>query len=154
MAIASLYALGVADLGCDTLFLLDAGLDISACSWQRGLHCCYGHLKSHRCRRRHHGERTSFLLVIVLCLATLGYVGVSLVGGGLLWFCGCRILGLGFTFCRTVEAWLVDAPNHQFERTEHILPWNSHQCTVLIRRWRRLQQHRAIPYVGALLLVV
>ena len=58
------------------------------------------------------GRRTSFLLsVIIVFLGTLGYVGVSALGGDLLLFCLMSIiLGLGYTFYSgAVEAWLVDS---------------------------------------------
>jgi MFS family permease len=58
------------------------------------------------------GRRVSFLLsAVVLFLATIGYVWVSSVGGGVVEFSLMSIfLGLGFTFYSgAVEAWLVDA---------------------------------------------
>ena len=53
-----------------------------------------------------------FLLsIVIVFLGTLGYVGLSVVGGGLLAFCAMSVvLGLGYTFYSgAVEAWLVDA---------------------------------------------
>ena len=58
------------------------------------------------------GRRLSFLLSIVIVLTgTLGYVGVSAVGGGLVLFCAMSVLlGLGYAFYSVaMEAWLVDA---------------------------------------------
>lgn len=57
------------------------------------------------------GRRFSFLMsVLVLSVATAGYVAVSLMGGGLFWFAVLSMfLGLGFTFYTgAVEAWVVD----------------------------------------------
>jgi MFS family permease len=115
MAIASLYTLSASLIwGVNTLFLLDAGLDIFGVFVANAVFTAAmvifevptGVVADTT------GRRTSFLLsTSVLCLATLGYVGVSLVGGGLFWFCVMSVfLGLGFTFYSgAVEAWLVDA---------------------------------------------
>ncbi len=115
VAIASLYTLSASVIwGVNTLFLLDAGLDIFGVFLANAVFTAAmvifevptGVVADTR------GRRISFLLsTIVLCLGTLGYVGVSLVGGGLFWFCVMSvILGIGFTFYSgAVEAWLVDA---------------------------------------------
>lgn len=115
MAIASLYTLSASLIwGVNTLFLLSAGLDIFGVFVANAVFTAAmvifevptGVVADTS------GRRTSFLLsTIVLCFATLGYVGVSLVGGGLFWFCVMSVfLGLGFTFYSgAVEAWLVDA---------------------------------------------
>jgi MFS family permease len=115
MAIASLYTLSASVIwGVNTLFLLDAGLDIFGVFIANAVFTAAmvlfeiptGVVADTM------GRRTSFLLsTVVLCLATLGYVGVALAGGGLLWFCIMSVfLGLGFTFYSgAVEAWLVDA---------------------------------------------
>jgi MFS family permease len=115
VVIASLYTLSASLIwGVNTLFLLGAGLDIFgvfvANSFFTGAMVIFeiptGIVADTS------GRRTSFLLsTAVLCLATLGYVGVSRLGGGLFWFCLMSVfLGLGFAFYSgAVEAWLVDA---------------------------------------------
>jgi MFS family permease len=115
--LAGLYNLSAALIwGVNTLFLLDAGLDIlqvfianSAFSVGRMLfEIPTGVLADTR------GRRVSFLLsTLVLSASTLGYVGTSLFQGGLGWFILMSILmGLGFTFYSgAVEAWVVDALN-------------------------------------------
>jgi MFS family permease len=117
MAIASLYTLSASLIwGVNTLFMLDAGLDIFGVFVANAVFTAAmvifevptGVVADTM------GRRVSFLLsTAVLCIATLGYVGVSLVGGGLFWFCVMSVfLGLGFTFYSgAVEAWLVDALN-------------------------------------------
>ncbi len=117
MAIASLYTLSASLIwGVNTLCMLDAGLDIFgvfvANAVFTGAMVIFevptGVIADTS------GRRTSFLLsTSVLCLATLGYVSVSIMSGGLLWFCIMSVfLGLGFTFYSgAVEAWLVDALN-------------------------------------------
>ena len=98
----------------NTLFLLDAGLDILgvfiANAVFTGSMAVFeiptGVLADTR------GRRTSFLLsVAVVLVGTLGYVGVATTGGSLLLFCVMSVvLGLGYTFYSgAVEAWLVDA---------------------------------------------
>lgn len=128
MAIASLYTLSASLIwGVNTLFLLDAGLDIFGVFVANAVFTASmvifeiptGVIADTS------GRRISFLLsTIVLCLATLGYVGVSLVGGGLFWFCVMSVfLGLGFTFYSgAVEAWLVDALNatHFAGQLDHV----------------------------------
>jgi MFS family permease len=115
MAIASLYTLSASLIwGVNTLFLLNAGLDIFGVFVANAVFTAAmaifevptGVVADTS------GRRTSFLLsTAVLCLATLGYVAVALLGGGLFWFCVMSVfLGLGFTFYSgAVEAWLVDA---------------------------------------------
>lgn len=117
IGIASLYTLSASLIwGVNTLFLLDAGLDIFEVFVANAVFTAAmvifevptGVVADTS------GRRVSFLLsTIVLCLATLGYVGVALAGGGLFWFCVMSVfLGLGFTFYSgAVEAWLVDALN-------------------------------------------
>ena len=100
--------------GVNTLFLLDAGLDIFGVFIANGIftgsmalfEIPTGVLADTRRRR------TSFLLsVAVVLLGTIGYVGVAAAGGGLFWFGVMSVvLGLGFTFYSgAMEAWLVDA---------------------------------------------
>ncbi len=115
LVIAGLYTLSASLIwGVNTLFLLDAGLDIFqvfiANSVFTGSMALFeiptGVLADTR------GRRTSFLLsVVVVLLGTLGYVAVAAVGGGLLLFCLMSVvLGLGYTFYSgATEAWLVDA---------------------------------------------
>lgn len=115
LVIAGLYTLSASLIwGVNTLFLLDAGLDIQevflANAVFTGSMALFeiptGVLADTR------GRRTSFLLsVAVLLLGTLGYVGVAAAGGGLAAF-GLMsvVLGLGYTFYSgATEAWLVDA---------------------------------------------
>ena len=115
LLIAGLYTLSASLIwGVNTLFLLDAGLDIFgvflANSIFTGSMAVFeiptGVLADTR------GRRASFLLsVAVVLLGTLGYVGVAAVEGGLLLFSlGSAVLGLGYTFYSgATEAWLVDA---------------------------------------------
>ena len=115
MLIAGLYTLASSMIwGVNTLFLLDAGLDIAEvflanAAFTVGMvifEIPTGVLADTS------GRRMSFLLsVIVLFFATLGYVAVAELGGGLLAFSLMSVLlGLGFTFYSgAVEAWLVDA---------------------------------------------
>ena len=117
MIIAGLYTLASSIIwGVNTLFLLDAGLDIAEvflanAAFTVGMvifEIPTGVLADTS------GRRMSFLLsVIVLFFATLGYVAVAELGGGLLAFSLVSVLlGLGFTFYSgAVEAWLVDALN-------------------------------------------
>jgi MFS family permease len=117
LVIAGLYTLSASLIwGVNTLFLLDAGLDILgvfvANAVFTGSMALFeiptGVLADTR------GRRTSFLLsVAVVLLGTLGYVGTAAAGGSLLLFSLMSvILGLGFTFYSgAVEAWLVDALN-------------------------------------------
>jgi MFS family permease len=113
--IAGLYTLAAALIwGVNTLFLLDAGLDIlgvfiANAAFTAGsvvFEIPTGVLADTR------GRRASFLLSVAILLATtLAYVGVAELGGGLLAFSLVSIvMGLGFTFYSgAVEAWLVDA---------------------------------------------
>jgi MFS family permease len=100
--------------GVNTLFLLDAGLDIfevfvANAAFTAGMvlfEIPTGVVADTSGRRR------SFLLSAVTLLAgTLAYVGIAAVGGGLLPFVlASLLLGLGFCFYSgAVEAWLVDA---------------------------------------------
>ena len=115
--IAGLYTLSASLIwGVNTLFLLEAGLDIlevfiANAFFSVGMavfEIPTGVLADTR------GRRLSFLLSLsVLSLGTLGYVSISLLGGGLALFSLMSvILGLGYTFYSgAVEAWLVDALN-------------------------------------------
>ena len=115
LIIAGLYTLSTSLIwGVNTLFLLEAGLDIMgvfvANAVFTGSMALFeiptGVLADTR------GRRTSFLLsVVVVLIGTLGYVGAAAVGGSLLPFCLMSVvLGLGYTFYSgAVEAWLVDA---------------------------------------------
>src|SRR5688572_1863462 len=115
MIIASIYTLSASVIwGVNTLFLLNAGLDIFGVFVANAVFT--GAMVLFEIPTGvvadTSGRRTSFLLsTAVLCLATLGYVGVALAGGGLFWFCVMSVfLGLGFAFYSgAVEAWLVDA---------------------------------------------
>lgn len=100
--------------GVNTLFLLDAGLDIfevfiANAAFTAGMvlfEIPTGVVADTAGRRR------SFLLsAATLCVATLAYVGIAAAGWGLWPFVAASVLlGLGFTFYSgAVEAWLVDA---------------------------------------------
>jgi len=113
--IAGLFTLAAALIwGVNTLFLLDAGLDIfgvfiANAAFTAGsmiFEIPTGVLADT------HGRRLSFLLsVLILFATTLAYVAVARFDGGLLAFSLVSIvMGLGFTFYSgAVEAWLVDA---------------------------------------------
>ena len=113
--LASLYTVSAALIwGVNTLFLLDAGLDIlevfiANAAFTAGMvafEIPTGVLADTR------GRRISFLLsVAILGVTTVGYVGMAQLGGGVLAFSIVSvIMGLGFTFYSgAVEAWLVDA---------------------------------------------
>jgi MFS family permease len=115
LAISGLFTLAASVIwGVNTLFLLDAGLDIfevfvANAAFTAGMvifEIPTGVVADTSGRRR------SFLLsAVTLLVATLGYVAISAVGGGLLLFVAASIvLGLGFCFYSgAVEAWLVDA---------------------------------------------
>lgn len=117
LVIAGIYTLSASLVwGINTLFLLDAGLDIfgvfvANAAFTGGMvlfEIPTGVLADTR------GRRASFLLsLVVVTIGTLGYVGVAARGGGLAAFVLVSIfLGLGFTFYSgAVEAWLVDALN-------------------------------------------
>ncbi len=115
LIIAGLYTLSTSIIwGVNTLFLLEAGLDIFSVFIANAVftgsmalfEIPTGVLADTR------GRRASFLLsVIVVLLGTLGYVGIAAYGGGLIGFSLMSVvLGLGYTFYSgAVEAWLVDA---------------------------------------------
>jgi MFS family permease len=117
LIIAGLYTLSASLIwGVNTLFLLDAGLDIAGvfianAAFSAGMfffEIPTGVLADTS------GRRVSFLWsTAVLALGTLGYVGIAAIGGNLTLFVLMSvILGLGFTFYSgAVEAWLVDALN-------------------------------------------
>jgi MFS family permease len=117
LTIISLYTLSASLIwGVNTLFLLDAGLEIFeifiANAVFTGSMALFeiptGVLADTR------GRRTSFLLsLVVLLIGTLGYVGVAAIQGGLWLFVVMSVvLGLGYTFYSgAMEAWLVDALN-------------------------------------------
>ena len=103
LLIAGLYTLSASLIwGVNTLFLLDAGLDILevfiANAVFTGSMALFeiptGIVADTR------GRRLSFLLSLVIVLAgTLCYVWVAASGGGLIYFIGASvILGLGYTF--------------------------------------------------------
>lgn len=115
LTIAGIYTFSASLIwGVNTLFLLDAGLDIAEVFIANAFFTAgmvifeipTGVVADTA------GRRISFLLsVIVLALATIGYVLVGQAQAGIVWFAGMSILlGLGFTFYSgAVEAWLVDA---------------------------------------------
>lgn len=117
LLIASIYTLSASVIwGVNTLFLLDAGLTIFEVFVANAFFTIgmvmfeipTGVIADTK------GRRASFLLsVLVLAVGTFGYVGLSIIGGGIVLFCIMSIvLGLGFTFYSgAVEAWLVDALN-------------------------------------------
>lgn len=113
--IAGLYTLAAALIwGINTLFLLNAGLDIfevflANAAFTAGIvvfEIPTGVIADTV------GRRVSFLIsTVLLILATLMYVAVAETNGGLARFALVSVfLGLGFTFYTgAVEAWLVDA---------------------------------------------
>lgn len=113
--IAALFTLATALIwGVNTLFLLDAGLDIfgvflANSAFTAGMvlfEVPTGVFADTR------GRRPSFLLsAAILAATTLGYVAAARTGGGLVAFAIISaLMGLGFTFYSgAVEAWLVDA---------------------------------------------
>ena len=115
LVLAGLYTLSTSIIwGVNTLFLLDAGLNIFqvflANAVFTGSMALFeiptGVLADTR------GRRVSFLLsVAILFVGTIGYVGAARIGGGILLFSIMSvILGLGYTFYSgAMEAWLVDA---------------------------------------------
>ena len=115
LVIAGIYTLSASLIwGVNTLFLLDAGLDIASVFIANAFFTAgmvifeipTGVLADTS------GRRISFLLsVVIVGLATIGYVLIGQMGGGLLAFSIMSVfLGLGFTFYSgAVEAWLVDA---------------------------------------------
>jgi len=118
LIIAGIYNLSASIIwGVNTLFLLEAGLNIAEvfianAAFTVGMvlfEIPTGVLADTA------GRRASFLLsVVVLSATTLGYLAVSETGGNLLAFIIVSIfMGLGFTFYSgAVEAWLVDALAH------------------------------------------
>jgi MFS family permease len=115
LIITALFTLSASLIwGINTLFLLDAGLDIFEVFLANAAFTAAmaifevptGVVADTR------GRRISFLLSeATLLVGTLAYVGVAEIHGGLILFCLAGvILGLGFTFYSgAVEAWLVDA---------------------------------------------
>ncbi|MGH3119236.1 MAG: MFS transporter [Gaiellales bacterium] len=115
LVISGLFTLSASLIwGINTLFLLDAGLSIFEVFIANAVFTAAmalfeiptGVVADTR------GRRMSFLLSeATLAVGTLAYVGVAVIGGGLLLFCVAGvILGLGYTFYSgAVEAWLVDA---------------------------------------------
>ncbi|MCZ6877086.1 MAG: MFS transporter [Acidobacteria bacterium] len=114
-AIAGLYTLSASLIwGVNTLFLLEAGLDIlevfianATFTASMALFEIPTGVVADTV-----GRRVSFLVSVVIVFAgTLGYVAASAAGGGLFLFCAVSVLlGLGYTFYSgAVEAWLVDA---------------------------------------------
>jgi MFS family permease len=115
LAVAALFTLSASVIwGVNTLFLLDAGLDIfevfvANAAYTAGMvvfEIPTGVVADTR------GRRLSFLLsALTLLVGTLGYVSISALGGGLIPFViASVVLGLGFSFYSgAVEAWLVDA---------------------------------------------
>ena len=117
LLVSGLYTLSASLIwGVNTLFLLDAGLDILGVFIANGVftgsmalfEIPTGIVADAR------GRRLSFLLSLVIVLVgTLGYVWAAAAGGRLALFIAASIiLGLGYTFYSgAVEAWLVDALN-------------------------------------------
>ncbi|MBI4420307.1 MAG: hypothetical protein HY560_05730 [Gemmatimonadetes bacterium] len=116
--IAGLFTLSSALIwGVNTLFLLDAGLDIlgvflANAAFTGGMvlfEIPTGVFADTV------GRRASFLLsVAALAVTTAAYVAAARVGAGLVAFAVISVfMGLGFTFYTgAVEAWLVDALHH------------------------------------------
>ena len=115
LAISGLFTLAASVIwGVNTLFLLDAGLDIfevfiANAAFTAGMvifEIPTGVVADTSGRRR------SFLLsAVTLLVSTLAYMAIAAVGGGLALFVAASlVLGLGFSFYSgAVEAWLVDA---------------------------------------------
>jgi MFS family permease len=115
LVISALFTLSASIIwGVNTLFLLDAGLDIfevfvANAAFTAGMvlfEIPTGVVADAR------GRRLSFLLsAFILALGTLGYVAAAASGGGLAAFVvASLVLGLGFCFYSgALEAWLVDA---------------------------------------------
>lgn len=115
LVISGLFTLSASVIwGVNTLFLLDAGLDIfevfvANASFTAGMvlfEIPTGVVADTGGRRR------SFLLAAVtLLVGTVAYVAIAAAGGGLVPFVlASVVLGLGFSFYSgAVEAWLVDA---------------------------------------------
>ena len=117
LLISGLYNLSASLIwGVNTLFLLNAGLDIFQVFIANGVFTASmmvfeiptGVLADTR------GRRASFLLsVIVILIGTLGYVWIAETTGSISGFVVMSVvLGLGYTFYTgAVDAWLVDALN-------------------------------------------
>lgn len=111
---SGLYTLAASVIwGVNTLFLLDAGLSIGQVFLANAAFSAGTMLFELPTGvvADTVGRRLSFLLSIaILGLATLAYVGLSLIDAGLLAFVAVSVLlGLGFTFYSgAMEAWLVD----------------------------------------------
>ena len=115
LVISGLFTLSASVIwGVNTLFLLDAGLDIfevfvANAAFTAGMvifEIPTGVVADTTGRRR------SFLLsTVTLAVGTLAYVAISASGGGIVPFVLASVLlGLGFSFYSgAVEAWLVDA---------------------------------------------
>jgi MFS family permease len=115
LAISGLFTLSASVIwGVNTLFLLDAGLDIfevfvANAAFTVGtllFEIPTGVVADTAGRRR------SFLAsAATLLVGTLAYVSIAQLGGGLAWFAAASVvLGIGFCFYSgAVEAWLVDA---------------------------------------------
>ena len=115
LAISGLFTLSASVIwGVNTLFLLDAGLDIfevfvANAAYTAGMvlfEIPTGIVADTTGRRR------SFLLsTVVLLVGTVGYLASAVLDGGLLAFVvASLVLGLGFSFYSgAVEAWVVDA---------------------------------------------
>ena len=115
LVMAGLYTLSASLIwGVNTLFLLDAGLDIfevfiANAAFTAGMvvfEIPTGVVADTA------GRRASFLLsIVVLILGTLLYLALAQAGAGVIAFSAASVvLGLGFTFYSgAVEAWLVDA---------------------------------------------
>jgi MFS family permease len=115
LAVSALFTLSASVIwGVNTLFLLDAGLDIfqvfvANAAYTAGMvifEIPTGVVADTTGRRR------SFLLsTVTLAAGTLAYVGIAAAGGGLVLFViASLVLGLGFSFYSgAVEAWVVDA---------------------------------------------
>jgi MFS family permease len=115
LVISGLFTLSASLIwGVNTLFLLDAGLDIfevfianSAFTVGTILFELPTGVVADTT-----GRRRSFLLsAAILMIGTLAYVAISIIGGGLVLFATASlVLGIGFCFYSgAVEAWLVDA---------------------------------------------
>ena len=115
LAISGLFTLSASVIwGVNTLFLLDAGLDIfevfiANAAFTAGMvifEIPTGVVADTAGRQR------SFLLsTVTMVIGTLAYVGIAAAGGGLVPFVIASVfLGLGYSFYSgAVEAWLVDA---------------------------------------------
>jgi MFS family permease len=115
LTVSGLFTLSASVIwGVNTLFLLDAGLDIfevfiANAAFTAGMvifEVPTGVVADTSGRRR------SFLLsAVTLLVGTLAYVAIAAAGGGLVPFVlASLVLGLGFSFYSgAVEAWLVDA---------------------------------------------